>query len=135
MASGSRLTEKFYFLLESGEKQPMKWAMRLRVVLHLAQALEYCTNKGRALYHDLNAYRVLFDEVCYCHISDRFVGNSSCIPKLRVRILQDGNPRLSSFGLMKNSRDGKSYSTNLAFTPPEYLRTGMQLLLTKKLTF
>lgn len=41
----------------------MKWAMRLRVVLHLAQALEYCTNKGRALYHDLNAYRILFDEV------------------------------------------------------------------------
>ncbi|KAG5053674.1 hypothetical protein JHK85_006184 [Glycine max] len=81
-----------------GETQPMKWAMRLRVVLHLAQALEYCTSKGRALYHDLNAYRVLFDE--------------------------DGNPRLSSFGLMKNSRDGKSYSTNLAFTPPEYLRTG-----------
>ncbi|MCD9644578.1 hypothetical protein HAX54_032930 [Datura stramonium] len=28
---------------------------------------------------------------------------------------QDGNPRLSCFGLMKNSRDGKSYSTNLAF--------------------
>ncbi|XP_021855166.1 serine/threonine-protein kinase BSK7-like [Spinacia oleracea] len=25
---------------------------------------------------------------------------------------------------MKNSRDGKSYSTNLAFTPPEYLRNG-----------
>lgn len=25
---------------------------------------------------------------------------------------------------MKNSMDGKSYSTNLAFTPPEYLRTG-----------
>lgn len=76
----------------------MKWAMRLRVALYLAQALEYCTSKGRGLYHDLNAYRVLFD--------------------------QDGNPRLSCFGLMKNSRDGKSYSTNLAFTPPEYLRTG-----------
>ncbi|MBA0805194.1 hypothetical protein Gohar_004731 [Gossypium harknessii] len=83
------------------ETQPMKWAMRLRVVLYLAQALEYCTNKGRALYHDLNAYRVLFDE--------------------------DGNPRLSTFGLMKNSRDGKSYSTNLAFTPPEYLRTDRNL--------
>lgn len=41
----------------------MTWVMRLRVVLHLAQALEYCTSKGRALYHDLNAYRVLFDEV------------------------------------------------------------------------
>ncbi|KAK8944487.1 putative serine/threonine-protein kinase [Platanthera zijinensis] len=80
------------------ETQPMKWPMRLRVVLHLAETLEYCTNNGRALYHDLNAYRVLFDDDC--------------------------NPRLSCFGLMKNSRDGKSYSTNLAFTPPEYLRTG-----------
>ncbi|XP_039134692.1 probable serine/threonine-protein kinase BSK3 isoform X1 [Dioscorea cayenensis subsp. rotundata] len=80
------------------EAQPMKWPMRLRVVLYLAQALEYCTTKGRALYHDLNAYRVLFDDEC--------------------------NPRLSCFGLMKNSHDGKSYSTNLAFTPPEYLRTG-----------
>ncbi|MQL94982.1 hypothetical protein Taro_027647 [Colocasia esculenta] len=37
---------------------------------------------------------------------------------------REGNPRLSCFGLMKNNRDGKSYSTNLAFTPPEYLRTG-----------
>ncbi|MBA0713712.1 hypothetical protein Golax_012730, partial [Gossypium laxum] len=80
-----------------GEAQPMKWAMRLRVALHLAEALEYCTSKGRALYHDLNAYRIVFDD--------------------------EGNPRLSCFGLMKNSRDGKSYSTNLAFTPPEYLRT------------
>ncbi|KAG9454525.1 hypothetical protein H6P81_007429 [Aristolochia fimbriata] len=80
------------------ESQPMKWAMRLRVAVYLAQALDYCSSRGRALYHDLNAYRVLFD--------------------------QDGNPRLSCFGLMKNSRDGKSYSTNLAFTPPEYLRTG-----------
>ncbi|KAF9589692.1 hypothetical protein IFM89_027222 [Coptis chinensis] len=72
--------------------------MRLRVALYLAQALDYCSSKGRGLYHDLNAYRVLFD--------------------------QDGNPRLSCFGLMKNSRDGKSYNTNLAFTPPEYMRTG-----------
>ncbi|THU74731.1 hypothetical protein C4D60_Mb04t36490 [Musa balbisiana] len=38
--------------------------------------------------------------------------------------LLDGDPRLSCFGLMKNSRDGKSYSTNLAYTPPEYLRNG-----------
>ncbi|KAG6488508.1 hypothetical protein ZIOFF_049751 [Zingiber officinale] len=77
----------------------LSWAMRIRVALYLAQALEYCSTRGRALYHDLNAYRVLFD--------------------------QNGNPRLSCFGLMKNSRDGKSYSTNLAFTPPEYLRTGI----------
>lgn len=31
---------------------------------------------------------------------------------------------------MKNSRDGKSYSTNLAFTPPEYLRTGVSYFFT-----
>ncbi|KAJ8452647.1 hypothetical protein Cgig2_004983 [Carnegiea gigantea] len=84
--------------IAKGDIQPLKWPMRLRVALYLAQALEYCGSKGRALYHDLNAYRILFD--------------------------QDGNPRLSCFGLMKNSRDGKSYSTNLAFTPPEYMRTG-----------
>lgn len=80
------------------DTRPLSWSMRIRVSLYLAQALEYCSSRGRALYHDLNAYRVLFD--------------------------QEGNPRLSTFGLMKNSRGGKSYSTNLAFTPPEYLKTG-----------
>ncbi|XP_010530944.1 PREDICTED: LOW QUALITY PROTEIN: probable serine/threonine-protein kinase At4g35230 [Tarenaya hassleriana] len=80
------------------ENQTIEWAMRLRVAYHIAEALDYCSSEGRPLYHDLNAYRVLFDE--------------------------DGDPRLSCFGLMKNSRDGKSYSTNLAYTPPEYLRNG-----------
>jgi BR-signaling kinase len=37
--------------------------MRLRVAHYIAQALHYCTSEGRPLYHDLNAYRVLFDEV------------------------------------------------------------------------
>ena len=46
----------------------MKWPMRLRVALYLAQALEYCSSKGRALYHDLNAYRVLFDQVYYLYL-------------------------------------------------------------------
>ncbi|KAM0040926.1 putative protein kinase RLK-Pelle-RLCK-XII-1 family [Helianthus debilis subsp. tardiflorus] len=78
------------------ENQTIEWAMRLRVALCIAEALDYYSIKGRPLYHDLNAYRVLFDE--------------------------NGDPRLSCFGLMKNSRDGKSYSTNLAYTPPEYLR-------------
>ncbi|RZC67342.1 hypothetical protein C5167_011030 [Papaver somniferum] len=80
------------------EHQTIEWAMRLRVALHIAESLDYCSTKGRALYHDLNGYRVLFDE--------------------------NGDPRLSCFGLMKNSSDGKSYSTNLAYTPPEYLRNG-----------
>ncbi|GMH16335.1 hypothetical protein Nepgr_018176 [Nepenthes gracilis] len=80
------------------ENQTIEWAMRLRVALYIAEALDYCNSEGRPLYHDLNAYRVLFDE--------------------------NGDPRLSCFGLMKNSRDGKSYSTNLAYTPPEYLRNG-----------
>lgn len=39
--------------------------MRLRVALYVAQALEYCSAKGRSLYHDLNAYRVLFDKVIF----------------------------------------------------------------------
>lgn len=55
---------------DTGETEPMKWAMRLRVALYLAQALEYCGSKGRALYHDLNAYRILFDKVsCFCAVS------------------------------------------------------------------
>lgn len=113
----------------------MKWAMRLRVALHLAQALEYCCSKGRALYHDLNAYRVLFDQVLFQFCSYQSLpfflhsfsfGQTVLIDQncLVMNDWQDGNPRLSTFGLMKNSRDGKSYSTNLAFTPPEYLRTG-----------
>ncbi|PIA32691.1 hypothetical protein AQUCO_04400111v1 [Aquilegia coerulea] len=80
------------------DKQPLPWEMRLRVTQYIAQALDHCNTENRRIYHDLNAYRILFDE--------------------------DGDPRLSSFGLMKNSRDGKSYSTNLAYTPPEFLRTG-----------
>ncbi|CAL5331621.1 unnamed protein product [Camellia sinensis] len=66
------------------ETQPMNWAMRLRVVLHVAQALEYCTSKG----------------------------------------CSDCNPRLSCFGLMRSSGNGNIYSTNLAFTLPEFLKTG-----------
>ena len=53
----------FYKKLLTGENQTIEWAMRLRVAYYIAEALEYCTTKGRALYHDLNAYRVLFDEV------------------------------------------------------------------------
>ncbi|KAJ6415592.1 hypothetical protein OIU84_004399 [Salix udensis] len=80
------------------DKQPLAWEMRVRVAHYIAQALDYCNTANQKIYHDFNAYRILFDE--------------------------DGDPCLSSFGLMKNSRDGKSYSTNLAYTPPEFLRTG-----------
>ncbi|XP_010543248.1 PREDICTED: probable serine/threonine-protein kinase At5g41260 isoform X2 [Tarenaya hassleriana] len=80
------------------ENRPMKWETRLRVALHTAKALEFCIDKGRDLYHDLNAYRILFDKV--------------------------ENPRLSCFGLMKSIQTGKSYSSNLAFAPPEYLSLG-----------
>lgn len=47
----------------AGDTQPLSWAMRIRVALYLAQALDYCSSRGKALYHDLNAYRVLFDQV------------------------------------------------------------------------
>ncbi|KAJ8747662.1 hypothetical protein K2173_024575 [Erythroxylum novogranatense] len=80
------------------EKQPLPWEMRVRVAYYIAQVLDHCNAQNHKIYHDLNAYRILFDE--------------------------DGDPRLSSLGLMKNSRDGKSYSTNLAYTPPEFMRTG-----------
>ncbi|KAI3795612.1 hypothetical protein L1987_38268 [Smallanthus sonchifolius] len=80
------------------ENQTIEWAMRIRVAQYISDALNYCSTEGRELYHDLNAYRILFDE--------------------------EGDPRLSCFGLMRNSRDGKSYSTNLAYTPPEYLKHG-----------
>ncbi|KAL0410842.1 UNVERIFIED_CONTAM: Serine/threonine-protein kinase BSK2 [Sesamum latifolium] len=93
-----RLLVAEYMPMIHWDKQPLPWEMRVRVAYHIAQALDHCNTENRKIYHDLNAYRVLFDE--------------------------DGDPRLSSFGLMKNSRDGKSYSTNLAYTPPEFLRTG-----------
>ncbi|XP_068311019.1 serine/threonine-protein kinase BSK5-like [Pyrus communis] len=80
------------------ENQPMKWAMRMRAALYTAQALAYCSSKGQASFQDLNTCKVLFD--------------------------QDWNPRLSCFGFMENSKDGKSYSTNLAFSPPEYTNKG-----------
>lgn len=40
---------------------------------------------------------------------------------------QVGNPKLSCFGLMKNSHEGKNHNTNLAFAPPEYLSLGTSL--------
>jgi hypothetical protein len=52
-----------HFFHFSGESQAMVWPMRLRVVLYVVDALDYCISKGRDLYHDLNAYRVLFDDV------------------------------------------------------------------------
>ncbi|CAB4279247.1 unnamed protein product [Prunus armeniaca] len=64
------------------DKKPLPWEMRVRVAYYIAQALDHCNIENRKIYHDLNAYRVLFDE--------------------------DGDPRLSTFGLMKNSRDGKA---------------------------
>lgn len=51
-----------------GENQTIEWAMRLRVACHIAEALDYCSSEGRLLYHDLNPYRVLFDEVIFCQI-------------------------------------------------------------------
>ncbi|KAG6687769.1 hypothetical protein I3842_11G089000 [Carya illinoinensis] len=60
------------------DKQPLPWEMRVRVAYNIAQALDHCNAENHKIYHDLNAYRVLFDE--------------------------DGDPRLSSFGLMKNRR-------------------------------
>jgi hypothetical protein len=52
-----------HWLLIVGEKQPFPWEMRVRVAYYIAQALDQCNTENRKIYHDLNAYRVLFDEV------------------------------------------------------------------------
>lgn len=52
------------YLFSAGDKQPLPWEMRLRVAYYIAQALDHCNAENRKIYHDLNAYRVLFDEVC-----------------------------------------------------------------------
>ncbi|KAI7752328.1 hypothetical protein M8C21_014815 [Ambrosia artemisiifolia] len=44
------------------DKQPLPWEMRVRVAYHIAQALQYCNAQNQKIYHDLNAYRVLFEE-------------------------------------------------------------------------
>ncbi|XP_070678711.1 serine/threonine-protein kinase BSK1-like [Malus domestica] len=46
----------------AGENQTIEWAIRLTVALNIAKALDHCSSEGRPLYHDLNAYMVLFDE-------------------------------------------------------------------------
>ncbi|RXI04599.1 hypothetical protein DVH24_038873 [Malus domestica] len=46
-----------------GENQTIEWAIRLRVALNIAEALDYCSSEDRPLYHDLNSYMVLFDEM------------------------------------------------------------------------
>jgi hypothetical protein len=49
-------------LFMAGEKQPLPWEMRVRVAYYIAQVLDHCNAQNRKIYHDLNAYRVLFDE-------------------------------------------------------------------------
>ncbi|KAH7669132.1 Non-specific serine/threonine protein kinase protein [Dioscorea alata] len=77
----------------------MEWSRRLRVACYIAEALEYCSSEGQTLYHGLNSNKVVFDEA--------------------------GNPCLSCFDLVKNSRDGRSYNINIpymaAYMPPECL--------------
>ncbi|RWV91603.1 hypothetical protein GW17_00046101 [Ensete ventricosum] len=61
-----------YRFVWTGENQSIEWAMRLRIAFCIAEALEYCSNEGWPLYHDLNAYRVLFDEVTYLLLKEPF---------------------------------------------------------------
>ncbi|XP_039134299.1 serine/threonine-protein kinase BSK1-2-like [Dioscorea cayenensis subsp. rotundata] len=92
-------------LFNGTKNKTMEWSLRLRVACYIAEALEYCFDE-QALYFDLNLNKVLFDKV--------------------------DNPCLSSFGLVKNHRNGKYYSTNIAYTPPECL---MGVMNYKSMTF
>lgn len=68
------------------------------------------------------AFLAILDLLNFAYVKICVINLGKCL--IFGLTLQDGDPRLSCFGLMKNSRDGKSYSTNLAYTPPEYLRNG-----------
>ncbi|WZY85076.1 hypothetical protein YC2023_031460 [Brassica napus] len=96
---GERLLVAEY--MPYGNRQEIPWEMRVRVAYYIAQALDYCNIESQKIYHDLSASRILFDE--------------------------DGDPRLSTFGLIKNSGYGTRYSTNLTYTPPEFSETGKDL--------
>ncbi|KAJ0018811.1 hypothetical protein Pint_12124 [Pistacia integerrima] len=120
----------FNFLQSEGEAgEPYFRRLVLRSVAHIirpysssliteCEVLDHCYTENWKIYHDLNAYRILFDE------GSRFntVHYQETGVPLTYGIFQEGDPRLSSFGLMKNSRDGKCYSANLAYTPPEFLQ-------------
>eukprot|EP00270_Netrium_digitus_P007785 TRINITY_DN2288_c0_g1_i1.p1 TRINITY_DN2288_c0_g1~~TRINITY_DN2288_c0_g1_i1.p1 ORF type:complete len:521 (-),score=105.44 TRINITY_DN2288_c0_g1_i1:544-2106(-) len=81
------------------ESAPMPWSSRLTVAVRLAKALHHLsTEESLPVYHDLHAYRILFNK--------------------------EKEPILSCFGLMKPMRDGESYSSNLATLPPEYFKSG-----------
>ncbi|RXH98385.1 hypothetical protein DVH24_010710 [Malus domestica] len=56
-------SRKMVQVLVGGENQTIEWAIRLTVALNIAKALDHCSSEGRPLYHDLNAYMVLFDEI------------------------------------------------------------------------
>ncbi|TQD80353.1 hypothetical protein C1H46_034084 [Malus baccata] len=73
------------------------------------QTIEWAMHLRVALY--------IAEALDYCSTEGRLLYHD-------LNAYRDGDPRLSCFGLMKNSRDGKSYSTNLAYTPLEYLRNG-----------
>ncbi|KAK6916793.1 Serine-threonine/tyrosine-protein kinase, catalytic domain [Dillenia turbinata] len=67
-------------LFESEDQ--MEWEMRIRIAIYLAEALGYCHSMSSVVYQELNADRVLFD--------------------------QEGDPRLSCFGLISNYQEGGS---------------------------
>ncbi|CAD6231695.1 unnamed protein product [Miscanthus lutarioriparius] len=46
-----------------GKTNLLCWEMRMTAALYVAWALDCCSSKGRALFHDLHAYRVVFDVV------------------------------------------------------------------------
>jgi hypothetical protein len=46
-----------------GKNQTIEWAMHQRVMYHIAEKLDYSSNVGKPVYHELTAYMVLFYEV------------------------------------------------------------------------
>ncbi|KAM2623974.1 hypothetical protein TB1_030993 [Malus domestica] len=55
-------SQKMVQVSVGGENQTIDWAIRLTVALNIEKALDHCSSECRPLYHDLNAYMVLFDK-------------------------------------------------------------------------
>ncbi|KAH7512187.1 hypothetical protein FEM48_Zijuj12G0063800 [Ziziphus jujuba var. spinosa] len=73
------------------EKQPLPWEMRVRVAYYIAQALDHCNTENRKIYHDLNAYRVLFDEISTLqglNLCSFNAPNLSCLANNKIKLSQ-----------------------------------------------
>eukprot|EP00850_Spirogloea_muscicola_P024641 SM001199S25463 [mRNA] locus=s1199:3:1975:- [translate_table: standard] len=83
------------------EKEPMPWLARMELALKLARALEYLNSgAGLPVYHDLNSYRILFDNaldlikgksvlsLVDSHVDEKYHNSAAVVVSLAASCLQ-----------------------------------------------